>query len=267
MSFYSICFSPTGGTEKVLELLAEGLGEQPEPVDLSDMGTDFSGIHLKSEDVCFIGVPSFGGRVPETALRRLADIKGNDAAAILVVSFGNRAYDDTLLELQDAALECGFSVMAAVAGVTEHSIMRQYGAGRPDDADQAELKEFGKRIRNALEKKNRMVTEGEPDRTPRIDTGLKLPGNRPFREYHGVPFTPKAGKSCTGCGICASLCPIGAIPAGNPGETDSSSCISCMRCITVCPAGARSLNKAMLFAASQKMKKEFAQRKGNELFL
>lgn len=254
MSLYSIYFSPTGGTKKVVELLADGWQETPKIIDLSDAGFNFESTILRAEDVCLIGVPSFGGRVPETALLRLSELNAGGAAAVLITSYGNRAYDDTLLELQDAASACGFRIAAAVAAVTEHSIMRQFGQGRPDAEDEAQLRGFSAKIREAV-------------KAVREKAVLPLPGNRPFRDYHGVPFKPKAGRECTACGICTDLCPVGAIPANNPKETDAELCISCMRCISVCPAHARSLNKAMLLAASSTMKKAFAGRKPNELFL
>lgn len=254
MSLYSIYFSPTGGTKKVIEHLSEGWKEQPAVIDLADAGNDFAGIAFDSQDICLIGVPSFGGRVPEIAFSRLSAMNANGARAVLVTAYGNRAYDDTLLELYDAAGNAGFRSIAAVAAVTEHSIMRQFGTGRPDDEDSARLREYADRIRKLLD-------SGVEDAV------LNLPGNRPFREYKGVPFKPKAGKDCTGCGICAKLCPVQAIPSERPQETNTSLCISCMRCVSVCPSHARSLNKAVLFAASQKMKKALSGRKSNELIL
>ena len=75
MEFYEICFSPTGGTKKAADILAEQLSEEIHPVDLTDSKTDFSGISLKEEDAALIAVPSYGGRVPETAVKRLSQIK------------------------------------------------------------------------------------------------------------------------------------------------------------------------------------------------
>lgn len=255
MSVYSIYFSPTGGTKRVMELLCSGWQETPQVIDLCDSGRNFSELSLTCADVCLIGVPSFGGRVPETALKRLAQIKGGGAAAVLVTAYGNRAYEDTLLELQDTALSCGFRIAGAAAAVTEHSIMRQYGAGRPDAEDETRLRDFSRQLRQAVEN------------MPGAGNKLTLPGGRPFRDYNGVPFKPKAGKSCTECGACAGLCPVDAIPKNDPRKTDTSRCISCMRCISVCPVHARSLNKAMLFAAGQSMKKAFEGRKTNDIFL
>ena len=50
-------------------------------------------------------------------------------------------------------------------------------------------------------------------------------------------------------------------------KADTEKCISCMRCVAICPKKARKLNKVLLFAASQKMKKACGGRKKNELFL
>ena len=50
-----------------------------------------------------IAVPSYGGRVPQVAVDRISEIKGNGAKAVLLCVYGNRAYEDTLTELEDSA--------------------------------------------------------------------------------------------------------------------------------------------------------------------
>lgn len=254
MRLYCIYFSPTGGTKKVTDQLVAGWGEAAEEIDLSDRTMDFSTFSFTEQDTCLIAVPSFGGRVPEIALTRLAAMQGGGARAFLVVAYGNRAFDDTLLELQDAAIACGFSVLGAVAAVAEHSILRQFATGRPDTEDCAQLAAFGAQLKKAASE---------------APTGaaLALPGNRPFRAYGGVPMKPAASKACTRCGLCARSCPVAAIPAENPAQTNTDICISCMRCIQVCPVKARANSKALLLVAGQKLKKACASRKHNELFL
>jgi len=67
--------------------------------------------------VAVIAVPSFGGRVPEPAVKRLEEIRGNEALCTAVCVYGNRAYEDTLIELSDAARKSGFRVIAGIAAV------------------------------------------------------------------------------------------------------------------------------------------------------
>lgn len=254
MTVYGITFSPTGGTDKVTELLMEAMDGEKKMLSLLSEKEDYSKHIFKSQDICFIAVPSFGGRVPQEAVKRLGMMKGNQARAVLVCVYGNRAYEDTLMELKDAAREAGFVSAAAVAAIAEHSIMHRFAQGRPDETDQKELREYGQRIREYLD---RQENPGE----------LNVPGNHPYKELGTTSFIPKPGKDCNSCGRCAALCPVGAIDPDHVEKVDEKKCISCMRCIAVCPKNARSLDRNILCAIEEKMAKLFETRKENELFL
>lgn len=253
MKLYDIVFSPTGGTKKVADCLTGTLEWDVTTVDLTDSKQNFNAVSLVKEDVAVISVPSYGGRVPAVAVERLGMIHGNGAQAVLVCVYGNRAYEDTLVELEDAAKQAGFQVIAAVAAIAEHSIARQFAAGRPDAQDAAQLSDFAKQIQHKLS----AADTSEP----------AIPGNRPYKKAGGASMVPKATKECTNCGVCAAECPVQAINKENPKKVDEKVCISCMRCITICPQGARKLNPVMLSAASMMLKKVCSERKECELFL
>lgn len=122
MKLYNIVFSPTGGTQKAATVLTDALEGEATRVDLTDSKQNFPAVQLTQEDVAVISVPSYGGRVPAVAVERLTRLNGQGVRAILVCVYGNRAYEDTLVELEDAAKQAGFRVIAAVAAIAEHSI-------------------------------------------------------------------------------------------------------------------------------------------------
>ncbi|NCD01685.1 MAG: 4Fe-4S dicluster domain-containing protein [Clostridia bacterium] len=252
MSVYGIYFSPTGSTEKIVKLIAGKFGDY-EAVDLSRRDSEEK-INFSEEDVCIVGVPSYGGRVPGAALERMKSFKGNQAKAVLTAVYGNRAYEDTLIELEDYLVERNFCCTAAIAAVAEHSIMHQFAAGRPDAKDKKELALYGEKIFHKIK-------DGQGCEN------IELPGKRPYKEYKGVPLKPSVKKQCTKCGACVQLCPVGAIPEAAPDTVDKDKCISCMRCIAVCPNKARVVNRVKLNVASMAMKKNCSNRKENELFL
>lgn len=253
MKFYEICFSPTGGTKKAADILSNELSSEIHPIDLTDSKQDFSDISLSDDDTAVIAVPSYGGRVPEPAVSRLASINGNGAKAVLVCVYGNRAYEDTLAELQDTAKQTGFRVISAVAAIAEHSIARQFASGRPDSEDETQLKEFAGQI-------HEKISSGNIDEP-------SIPGNRPYKKRGGSGMVPKPSKDCVKCGICAEKCPVQAIDKTDPKKTDSKACISCMRCISVCPHSARKINGVMLAGVNAMLKKVCSERKECELYL
>lgn len=145
MNVSQITFSPTGGTDKVAEIITKTWGMPVNKIDLSNAETDYSSLNIGKEDIALIAVPSYGGRVPSLATQRILNIHGNQAPCVIVCVYGNRAYEDTLIELNDAAEKSGFKVIAAIAAIAEHSIMHQYAAGRPDAEDESELNYFAKK--------------------------------------------------------------------------------------------------------------------------
>lgn len=248
MNIVEILFSPTGGTAKAARLIASQWGESAVKIDLSDPKTDFSKCAIHKEDQVLIAMPSFGGRAPAVAIERLKQIAGNGAKCTLVCVYGNRAYEDTLVEMEDAAQSCGFRVIAAVAAVAEHSILPQYATDRPDQADALQLANFAAKIAG---KESEVAS---------------LPGNRPYKKSGGAGLVPKPTKACVKCGLCAKKCPVQAIDpvsfVANP-----KLCIGCMRCVKQCPKDARTVNGLLVSIAGIAIKKACSVKKENELYL
>lgn len=252
MKIHQITFSPTGGTRRVCEYICEGISTRPLVTDFCVKEGQIRVPDIHEEDLVIIAMPVFAGRVPALAVERLKHIQSNRAKCAVVAVYGNRAYDDALIEMQDVATEMGFRVVAAISAVAEHSIARVYAAGRPDIEDRKKLAAFGAAIINKV--------EGMGTYMP-----LSLPGNRPYRTGNTGPF-PTADGRCTGCGTCQKLCPVDAIPADNLRSVIKEACISCMRCLSVCPAKARNIGPAEMMV-TEKLKTLCVTRKGNELFV
>lgn len=246
-----IAFSPTGGTQKVADIISGAWEGASELIDLTEPAFDGNSVSIGSDDLVLIAMPDFGGRAPAVAVERLRSINGNGARCAVAIVYGNRAFEDGLVEMADAARDAGFRVIAGVAAIAEHSIMHQFATGRPDARDAEQLAEFGRAIAQ--------LTDGSIDALPAI------PGDRPYKKAGAVPLVPSVNKRCTKCGTCADTCPVSAIER-ETFKADGDVCISCMRCIKVCPVDARSVNGLMVKMAAKMIGKEASKRKDPELF-
>ena len=245
-------YSPTGGTKKTGNLFCLEAAKKTEIINLTPM----SGRVKKSESdaPAVIAVPVFGGRVPETAARQLRTVEGRGRTAVTIVVYGNRAYEDALLELNDIAEECGFRVTASGAFIAQHSMVPEVGAGRPDDADAEQIREFARRAVQKIESGDAQPPE--------------VPGNRPYKEGMNMQISPVCTSSCTLCETCEDVCPENAILIRQGAvSTDPALCTLCMACVAACPVKARILPQP-LQERTEKMLSPFRQmRRENETFL
>ena len=107
-----ITFSPTGGTKKVADQISSHLGSVTNTVDLIRHDVSFSNVTIAPDALAVIAAPVFEGVIPDTAIERIKEIQGNHANCVVIAVYGNRAYDDGLIQLKDTAELCGFNVIA-----------------------------------------------------------------------------------------------------------------------------------------------------------
>ena len=258
-----IYFSPTQTTRKVIEGIAQGVQIAPvEHIDLTPPPTTMQKLVEMYEELAIIGSPVYAGRLPAEVISRFRRLRGNDTPAVIVVVYGNRAYEDALLELRDLVLDLGFNPVAAVAFIGEHSYssnVTPVAVGRPDMEDLIEAKEFGKMIHEKI--RNISKLDGM--------VSLQVPGNFPYKELRMLSgITPLTQEiMCSNCATCASVCPTAAIAVGDTVISDSRLCIRCCACIKSCPTGARIMADSRIKQLSEWLTTNCSKRKEPEIYL
>lgn len=252
---YVVHFSPAGNTRKAALMLAEALALQAEEYDLTL--PDGEPRSFSPSDVVIAAGPVYGGRLPGVMSDRLSRVQGNGAWFISLAVYGNRAYEDALAELDDRMEQQGFSRLASAALVAQHSIVTQLAAGRPDAQDREDITELAGEI---LHKLTSLAEGKKPEEKV-------SPGNRPYKSWKPMRAVPQTAETCARCGLCAQRCPMEAIPAEDPMQTDPEKCILCMRCVAICPEKARTLPAPAAEALSQKLAPFLSVRGKNEWYL
>ena len=241
-------FSPTGSTKKIADAIAAGFNTTIEEMDLTRADATAT---LGEKDAVMAVLPVYGGRVPQISLERLSALKGSGQKAVAVVVYGNREYEDALLETKDALEAGGFQVIAAGAFIAEHSIVRSIANRRPDAEDQTLCRQCAADV---MAKADDAVS-------------VQVPGNTPYKALKPAAFHPAASENCTKCGVCAQQCPVCAIPMDDPSQTNNDLCINCMRCVEACPQHCRALPDAFLTMVTQMLNENAAGYKKPAIFL
>lgn len=225
-------FSPNGGTKATVDGLAAGFTDvETLEVDLSLPANREKEWDFGAEDLVIVGMPVYSGRLPALSSEIFAKLAGNQARAVAIAAYGNRHYDDALLELNNELAAKGFRVIASGAVIAEHCLERKVAANRPDADDQAKFLKIAAQIESKLKACN--------------DLQPSVPGNQPYKPLPAYT-APTSNASCDNCGLCAKSCPVEAIDFEDPKKTNSDKCIFCGACINTCPKGARATEKLPL---------------------
>lgn len=227
MKITTVYFSATNTTKKIITSIAQGMEAEVHQLDITSHPISEK-LVIPKEELLLVGMPVYGGRIPSVAVASLQQLRGEHTAVILVAVYGNRDYEDALVEMQDIFESNGFFVLAAGAFIAQHSVFPHTAKGRPDALDIQKTKDFAKLCRNKAQQRGAAENKS-----------VALPGNRPYKIPGNIPLKVITNEKCTECGACIRVCPVGAIPLDNPHATDYDKCIHCGRCIFVCSTHAR----------------------------
>lgn len=251
-------FSPTGGTRKVVHAVAEGIGAaETLELDRTSFDARWTGAALTEGDLAVIGVPVYYGRVPRLMVEFFRYIEAKNIPAALVAVYGNRDYEDALLELKNESAKHGFLPIAAGAFIGRHSFTDKLGGGRPDAADLEKAAGFGRSIK--------ALAGSAADLSA---LSLTVKGDFPYHPGSDLPIAPSTDREkCSGCMLCQKDCPVQAIDPLDPCEIDGWRCLDCARCIQSCPTGAKYIGVPALREKIAIMEAMFTAPKQPELFL
>lgn len=269
---WAVYFSATGTTKKVVEHIANTValanGTDYSIIDFTLPGARADELIFENHDLVIFGTPVIAGRVPNVLLKYLGKIEGNNALAVPIVLYGNRDYDDALIELRDILDRGGLHTVAAAAFIGEHSFSCELAKGRPDESDLTYAEDFaGKVVKkinsiddNLLQKPIFVKGVPEPYR------GYYQPRDREGNPVDIRKVKPLTNDNCIQCLICAEVCPMGSISFDNVREF-TGICIKCGACIKKCPVQAKYYDDEGFLYHKHELEAGLTRRAEPELFI
>ena len=280
---WAASFSPTGGTEHIVSLLAEEMGKclklPVHKIFFTLPDERKKSCTFTEEDLLILGTPVYAGRIPNKILPDVdRSFEGNGTLAVAVSVFGNRNYDDGLMELALLLENHGFCVAAAAAAAARHAFSDDIGAGRPDKQDEQELRVFARRAAEKIKEFSGVEKIVSGNKAACGVLALQITGHNPVGPYYtplradGQPAKFLKAKPvtdenlCNRCGTCAQVCPMGSISREDPSVVNGI-CIKCQACIRSCPAQAKHFEDEDFLSHVEMLREHYTRRAANAFFL
>lgn len=253
---HAVFFSPTHSSKKlalaVAWPLAQALGKELCEHDLTYPPGRAKKLRCGPDDVLLLAFPVYAGRVPRLLDGFLSALDGGGARAAVLAVYGNRHYDDALLEAVDTLQKNNCIVVAASAFIAEHSLTPAIGTGRPDSRDMQLAGEFARHTAQAI-----LSGHAGP---------VIVPGNYPYKDLPPVvDIRPKTSEACTQCMLCASQCPAQVI-SENDATLVAQGCIRCCACVKACPEQAKFFDQEPVLKIIAMLEEKCRERREPEIF-
>lgn len=257
-----IYYSPTGTTQKIVNEIGLNLGiKQTLKNNISKVQADFK-TEISDNSLTIIGVPVYGGRIPINAIDSLKKFNSNNSPAVIVVVYGNRAFEDALMELNEIVSTCGFNVIAASTFIGEHSFSskdKPIAHGRPDELDLLKCRDFSQMVNDKLNnlKQGNKISE------------IEIPGKYPYKQRSKLPeniYPETISAKCINCGVCVDVCPSNAITIASTIITNGELCTWCSACVKACPNEARFFDNPTINASKERLFTNCSDRREPEYF-
>jgi len=278
-NIYGMYFSGTGTTKKIINTIGEKLSllsnKSYEEIDFSIYENRKAIYKFSKKDLIIIGLPTYAGRVPNLLLKFLNSIEGHGGFAVPIVMYGNRNFDDALIELRNIMETDGFEVLAAGAFVGEHSFSYELAKGRPDEEDLLEVKNLASLVYDKINKKNYNLSYKKVNLSDKlfeiVDRGESLRNYYKPRDRRGnyiniLKVKPKVNNLCTDCKICVDICPMNAIDYNDVSKYNNV-CIKCGACIKKCPNHARYYDDEGFLYHKNELEEEYKEKKTNRIYI
>lgn len=262
----ALYFSPTLTTKRVVCAIAKGIAQRLEisysEMDITTPAQREAQLAFGEGDLVVFGAPVYIGRMPNLISPYFKTIVGGGALGVPVAVYGNRAYDDGLIELRDIMEGDGFRLVGAAAFVGEHTFSRILGGGRPDGEDFSVAEQFASQIsQNILNYGSHAAGRVEVPGTPYPYSGFYKATDTAKKSVDIRKVVPQIDLTkCNKCGVCAQICAMGAIDF-NDCTSVVGKCIKCGACIKRCPQGAKYFDDPQYLSHLQLLEEKFSVRR------
>lgn len=271
---YGVFFSPVNNTRTMVKKVAGDLAKKLElPVEFIDFTTPADrgqGWKFGKEDLVVFGTPTFAGRIPNKILPYVQTLfEGDETLAVAMVTFGNRNFENSLIEVKNELVNHNFSPFAGAAIACQHSFTEKLATERPDGEDIRQIEAFVEEIAELLKHTQKKEELWTPVAVPGDDplTGYYVPlgvDGQPVQFLKAKPKTIE--EDCDHCGACAAHCPVEAIDFNDETKVPGT-CIKCQACVKVCHTGAKYFDDEKFLSHVKMLEENYTRRAKPQFFI